>query len=472
MPKVLFTNPPTFNRLAFSREGRCMQQNSFWSVTWPPMTLALCAAMARRAGWEAKILDGSAGRKGPGRDAKAFRRWLKEFSPEVVIANTGTPSINNDLALAPLVKEEIPNARMGYLGIHAAYFDDEILQKHPTVDFIIRGEAEFSVEALMTAGGDPREVDGITWRDGTQVRRNPDRDFSADLSGLPQPAWELTNPQDYRLPNSGRPFLLVSTVRGCPYACTYCHTQRFYGYRLRYRSPETIAEEMEAGWRNHGVQDFLLWSELFTADRDYVIKVCEEIQKRGSKFRWAASSRVDFLDAEMLRAMRESGCWLMAYGFESGDQAVLDANKKKATLAQAREAVRLTHEAGIQVAGHFVLGMPGETEASAQASSAFARELGIEYAQFYCAVPFPGSELYEMAKDKGWLSEGAGWEDYDQSRSVLNYPGGLQAADIERLRTQAYRSFYLRPRVLVRAMRQIRGLGQVRQLMRIGANFA
>lgn len=474
--KILLINPPTFDGREFSREGRCMQRKDFWSFTWPPLTLALCAAMARRQGWEAHIYDGSSGGADKEslnrRTREEFKQWLRDLSPDLVIANTGTPSIDTDLSLAPLVKEVLPNARMGYLGIHVSEFDKATLEENPAVDLIVRGEPEYSIEALTQAGGDPRGVAGITWRDGTGITREPDRGFQQDLSDLPRPAWDLVNPSNYRLPNNGHPFLLVSTVRGCPYACTYCHTQKFYGKRLRYRPVGDLVDEVEWAQRDYGVNHFLFWSELFTADRKYVLEVCSEIVRRQLAIHWATSSRVDYVDPEMLDAMKRSGCWLIAFGIESGDQRVLDLNKKKAQLQEAKMAVHMSHAAGLEVAGHFVIGMPGETEDSALATVRFARETGVDYAQFYCAVPFPGSELYQQALANNWLVPGAKWEDYDQTRSVLSYPGGLQAADIERLRALGYRSFYSQPRILLKGLKQVRSWSQVRQLARIAVNFA
>ena len=469
--RALLLNPPTFSRLDFSREGRCMQRRNIWSFTWPPLTLALGAAMLRRAGWTVEIFDGSAGGDPRRERREAFGDYLERFQPDLIIANTGTPSIESDLAIADLARQRLPEVKVGFFGIHAGYFDRAILERRPAVDFIIRGEPEFTIEALAGAEGRFEGIAGITYRAGDEIQRNPDRPMAEDLSTLPFPAWDLTETGAYRLPDTGHPFLMVGTVRGCPYKCIFCHTQAFYGRRTRARPPAAIVEEVQQGIRDYGIKDYLFWSEFFTADRAYVLEVCRLLIRETPGIRWMTSSRVDYVDADLLAMMKRAGCRLMAYGFESADEGVLDAGQKKSTLDEGREAIRLTHEAGIEVAGHFVLGLPGESRATAEKTIRFAVRSGVDYAQFYCVVPFPGSPLYETALEKGWLKPGAPWEQFDQSRSVLNYPGGLQAGEVERLRREAYRRFYLRPRVLVKAARKLGGWGQIRQWARLAANF-
>ena len=141
-------------------------------------------------------------------------------------------------------------------------------------------------------------------------------------------------------------------------------------------------------------------------------------------------------------------------GIESGEQAILDGIKKDITLDQVRQAVRLTRKVGFQIAGHFVLGLPGETPETLRKTYQFACNLDLDYAQFYCASPWPGSEFYRMAVDQGWLAS-TNWAEYEQDHSVTNYPG-LSAKEITTFRDWATRRFYLRPRIVWRTMKRIK----------------
>jgi radical SAM superfamily enzyme YgiQ (UPF0313 family) len=152
---------------------------------------------------------------------------------------------------------------------------------------------------------------------------------------------------------------------------------------------------------------------------------------------------------------------MISFGIESGDQAVLDAAGKGATVEDAERAVRVAKDAGIKVAGHFVLGIPGETIESLDKTLALAARLPLDFEQFYCAVPFPGSRLYTEALEKGWLGDAA-FDRFRQDEALLDLPG-LTPAEVVAYRQRAYRRFYSRPRVALGALSMLspKNLGQL-----------
>ena len=162
------------------------------------------------------------------------------------------------------------------------------------------------------------------------------------------------------------------------------------------------------------------------------------------------TSRVDTIDPELARAMRRAGCWMVSFGIESGDQELLDAAGKGAKVEEAEQAVRVAKQAGLKVAGHFVLGLPGETEATLEKTLALAGRLPLDFEQFYCAVPFPGSRLYNTAREKGWLATDD-FARFRQDESVLDLPA-LGPEEVTAYRQRAYRRFYMRPRVAMGAL--------------------
>jgi radical SAM superfamily enzyme YgiQ (UPF0313 family) len=246
---------------------------------------------------------------------------------------------------------------------------------------------------------------------------------------------------------------MVAPVRGCPYRCTFCTAPLYYGYRLRRRPAARVADEMAANISRYGIREFFIWADTFTADRGYVRELCRAILARGLKISWTCNSRVDTIDEETLRLMKQAGLWMISFGLESGNDAILAASGKGITAAQSREAVRMAHGLGIRTAGHFMFGLPGETEETMAQTLALALSLPLDIAQFYAAAPFPGTALYDEALRKGWLNEAEKGERraFAQNSAVMELPG-LPAARVDAFRRDAFRRFYLRPRAVARVL--------------------
>lgn len=466
--RVLLLNPPPAGGVNVVREGRCMQRTGAWTSVWAPVTLATTAALLRDEGFEVRIADGSV----EGFDGAQLGRMIAGFRPGLVVINTATPSIEPDIATASLAKAAWPGARTLALGIHTSALTDSCFAMDDELDMAVRGEPEYTVRDAALALGEGKGLEGVaglSWRQDGEVRHNPDRPFIEDLDALPFPAWDLIDTGLYRLPFSGRRFLLVATARGCPYACTFCANKAYYGARLRKRSPERVVDEMEHAVREFGIDDFLIWSESFTNDQEYAIAIAEEIRRRGLDIRWVCNSRVDTVSPRLLKAIREAGCWMIGYGIESGSQQVLDAVRKGTTLFDAVLAVRMAHEVGLEVTGHCILGFPGETAETMQQTIDFARFLKLDYAQFYCAVAFPGSGLFDECREQGWLDE-LDWSRFEQNFSVINTPR-LSAAEVMAARERAYREFYLKPRLVLSSLRKIRSPRELAHFGRMVRDF-
>lgn len=445
--KVLLLNPPTVEGKGFIREGRCTQEGGVWTTLWPPISLATIGAVLERDGHRVEAKDAAA----TGYARKSLLKDIEKAPPDAVIWSTGTPSIGDDLALANEIEAVAPGVATAVFGTHVTALDEVCLEDTPGLDAIFRNEPE-ATAAEWIAKLEKKEslgtVAGLSYRKGEEIRRNPDRAFLSDLDSLPDPAWHLFDLDVYRLPLRGERFLMVTPHRGCPYPCSFCTAQTYYGAKLRRRSVEKVREEIRRNVEVHGVKELFFWSDTFTLDKRYVMSLMDAIAPLGAS--WASNSRVDTIDEELARAMRRAGCWMISFGIESGDQALLDAAGKGATVAEAERAVFVVKAAGIKAAGHFVLGLPGETRESLEKTLALADRLPLDFEQFYCAVPFPGSRLYEEAREKGWLSEND-FSRYRQDEALLELPG-LSPEEVMAYRQTAYRHFYTRPRVAVGAL--------------------
>ncbi|MCK5421789.1 MAG: radical SAM protein, partial [Deltaproteobacteria bacterium] len=316
---------------------------------------------------------------------------------------------------------------------------------------------------------DFKEILGLTFRNNAgDIIANPPRPFIEDLDSLPLPAWHLIKLDYYRLPLKGKRYLMISPLRGCPFKCSFCTCQTYYGKKLRKRSIEGVLKEIEYNIEQFGIRDFFFWAETFVVDKEYVKNLCSTIIERGIDISWTSNSRVDTVDGPLLKLMAEAGCWMISYGIESGSQKVLDEANKGTRIEQAYEAVRYAKEAGIKTVGHFILGLPGETEETMKHTIEYAKQLELDLAQFYCAVPFPGSRLYDRALNEGWIKN-SGFDHFKQDSAFMELPT-VSSQVVNNYRNLAYRKFYFS---LSRGFRTLKLINwkDVKKLLRSARDF-
>ncbi len=462
--RVLLINPPEYQGVYQVREGRCMQRAGAWTSVWPPLSLALTAAVLRRAGHQVRLHDCIV--------EDISRAGLLEiaggYQPDWCIFNSATPSIAGDLETVDDLKRLLPQGRMAMLGIHPTALPDETFGQSAGLDAIIRGEPE-QTALEMVESGDLASVPGLSHRRGGTIAHNPDRPPREDLDSLPFPAWDLIDRKLYNLPLSNRPFLLVATNRGCPFQCRFCADHIYYGRRLRKFSPSRVVDEIEHNLQAYGIREFLFWAESFTLDRQHALAVAKEISSRQLDVGWVCNSRVDQVDREMLQTFRKAGCWMIGFGVESGSQRVLDLMNKGTTLEQTRQAVSWAQGAGLQVTAHAMIGYPGETGQEIRQTIDLVKSLRFDYAQFYAAVPFPGSELYAEARGRGMIVN-PDWRYFEQNFCVIR-TDQLEPSEVEEWRRRAFREFYLRPGQVIRTARRLRSLAAWRQALKALQEF-
>jgi len=438
--KILLFNPPTRDDKKFIREGRCTQEQGVWATLWPPISLATIGAVLEEDAQGVKMVDCAA----QGISWDELGQLINSFLPQMVIWSTGTPSVGNDLELASFIKRCNDKIFTAVFGTHVTVMDKQCMEEFPSIDFIIRNEPELTSRELVKTlqeGRSIKDVAGLTFRNGAgEIVSNPSRNFIEDLDRLPLPSWHLLNLDCYHLPLKGKRYLMVSPLRGCPFNCSFCTSQTYYGKRLRKRSVESVLREIEYDRKRFGIRDFFFWAETFVIDKEYVSNLCSAIIERGIHISWTSNSRVDTVDAPLLKLMAKAGCWMISYGIESASQRVLDEVGKGTRVEQAYEAVRYAKEAGIKTVGHFILGLPGETEESMRHTINYAKQLGLDLAQFYCAVPFPGSRLYQQALKEGWIKN-AHFHHFRQDYAIMELPT-ISSQVVNRYRALAYRQFY------------------------------
>jgi anaerobic magnesium-protoporphyrin IX monomethyl ester cyclase len=471
--KAVLINPPVPDGKAWVREGRC-QQWTVWGAPFPPLSLALVSTQLVREGVDTMIIDA-----GPtGKDVDSVIDECVEFRPDLVVLSVATPTIRSDLGwFAPRLKEALPNVPVAALGIHVSALPSETLQEYRHLDFAVIGEPEITVKDLARAlmfGDCPVEhVPGLALRDergGCKINRH--RTYIDDLDSLGFPDWGKIDLSLYRLPIVDRPFSLIASTRGCPFGCTFCAAHSYYGKALRKRSVESIIKEIEFNI-SLGVRDFLFFTELMTLDRAFLEHLLDSLHAHGlgTEINWVCNSRTDAGDRELFAKMRRAGCWQIAFGFEFGSDEILGRAGKggKCSTSRGRKAAEDAASAGLVVDGHFILGFPGETEETLQATIDYACSLPLTFAHFYSCVPFPGSRLHDEARAEGWLinltSEG-----FSQDEACLD-AGVLSPVTVNEFIRKAYRKFYLRPQIVGRILRIARSANEFVRIVGIGVRF-
>jgi radical SAM superfamily enzyme YgiQ (UPF0313 family) len=271
----------------------------------------------------------------------------------------------------------------------------------------------------------------------------------ADFAGMPFPAWDLLPLDRYTLPLEGKPYVLVETSRGCPYTCDFCVAPIHQGHKFRERDATAIVDEMEEAKRTLGVSHFYLWGDTVTLNQKSFSRFCDELVARKLDVKWFGNARADNLvNLDFVRKLKASGCWMLSMGIESASEDVRKDMVKRLEEQKVRAAFRNLREAGIKSFAFFIYGYPGETAATMERTTAYALELDPDFANFYPAVPYPGTDLYEKAKREGLLAS-EDWSLMEYSYYVLRGPG-LDESSVMGAIQRARRKFFLRPKYLAR----------------------
>lgn len=458
--KILLINPPTG---LYDRADRCQApiKDEGIEMIRPPMDLAYMAAMVEKAGGKAIIRDYPAERK----SFLDLKVDLVEIKPDILILSATTPTLDLDLKACELAKKITPKILTVAKGAHFYVFDQEVLKKFSDLDIVIRGEAELVVYDLVQEKKLSR-IEGITFRQGKKIIRNSERTFVKNLDDLPFPARHLLKSDLYCFPDTTLPYALILSGRGCPGGCIFCLVGKVSGKKVRIRSVESMLNEISECVEKYNIKTFFFRADTFTWDKNWVKEFCQEIVKKNLKIRWGTNSRVDTLDMEMAIMMKKAGCDIIGLGVESGSQEILKKMKKGINLIQARKAVEVCQKAGLKTLLFFVLGMPWDNKETIEQTITFAKGLSGTFYNFSLAYPFPGTDLAKIAEENNLLDKNSLFGfNYGQPVMKTFY---LSQKQLEMYRQKALKSIYLNPQYVLRVLRQIRSLGQLKNYLRHG----
>ncbi|MGA2788338.1 MAG: hopanoid biosynthesis associated radical SAM protein HpnJ [Verrucomicrobiota bacterium] len=446
MSKTLYLSPPSFDGFdggAGARYQTVREVTSYWYPTWLAQPAALTPG--------SKLLDCPPHNIGK----EECLRVARDF--DHVIIHTSTPSLKNDCKVAEAIKQQKPDTKIGFVGAHAAVLPTETLKASPAIDWVGRKEFDYTCKEVAE-GRDLATIAGLSYKDKDgKIKHNPERALIENLDTLPWMADIYRRDVDVQKYYNGylnHPYMSLYTGRGCPAQCTFClWPQTIGGHKYRVRSAQNVADEMAYLKKLFPeVKEYFFDDDTFTANLPRAREIAKKIAPLGLV--WSCNSRAN-LDYDNIKLLKDNGLRLFLVGYESGNDEILKNIKKGVTTDEMRRFTKACNQAGVIIHGTFILGLPVETKETIQQTLDFAKELDVFSIQVSLAAPYPGTELYEQARQNGWFAKKEktdllGGEGYQSS--TIEYPGLSKETIFEEV-DRFYRAYYFRPKPILRIVK-------------------
>ena len=425
---------------------------------WQPLGTLYVAAVLQRAGHEVRFFNGAF------TGHEQILRELKAFGPGFIGIYSTTFGWKKAKKTAADIREMFQQQVFICAGgPYPIAIQEACLSDGGKVfDAIVFGEGELtSLEIVerLESGKDLGGVQGVIYRKGEEIIKNPARPLIEDLDSLPFPARELLGDSNKYIPPPAtyrrKPVAVLMTSRGCNRRCIYCFQidkERKSG--IRYRSVDSVLAEIEHCLKQ-GYREIKFIDDTLAADYDRAMRLATEIKKRKLDFTWFASACVNQVDKPLLQAFKDAGCWAILFGAESGVQKNLNAIRKGTTPDQIRKAVKAAQEVGLKVNTPFLFGIPGETFEEGLQTIDFAIDLNPDMANFHAITPFPGTYLYDNLERYGTMSDELTDFTYQGAAFI---PYTMTREEILKLRQIAFKRFYSRPSFILKKLLELRTL--------------
>jgi anaerobic magnesium-protoporphyrin IX monomethyl ester cyclase len=425
-------------------------------ITMPYSSLLYTAGVLERDGHKVTFVDAQE----EDLDKEQVVARVQELRPAVVVQLLNLPSLYGDLAIMKAIREGVPGARTVAVGTITSPLYDQVAESG-AADAIVRGDPEVLMPPLLELFADPKPgalpVAGpFEMHKGAWV--NKKAAHVHDFDALPSVPYHLIPLEKYWYYPFGMnvPYATVFASRGCSYHCYYCPYPMGFGDKIVHRDPIRVVDEIEDVYRNRGVRAILFRDQVFTASREKTMQMCDEIIRRGLKIRWLAETRLDCVDKELLRKMRESGCIRLQFGMESGDEKLFEKVGKddaKGKFELFLSNFELVERMGIAAHMFILVGLLGETWETVQGSIRTIQRLKPLTLQVAVVTPYPGTGLYDQAKAKGLLRT----EDFSQftgfvpvSRTEKMGPEELEQARVKIIKAHRRSIFWKKQRHLAK----------------------
>jgi radical SAM superfamily enzyme YgiQ (UPF0313 family) len=451
--KITLINPPITPE---ERYGSVVKEGAGKQA---PLGICYIAAVLKKNKIPVSIIDAEA----ENMDYSQIIVRLKKFGATAVGIASTTVAFHRALELARRIKKADPDIFIFIGGPHVSALP-ELTMRFDCFNVGVVGEAEYTVLELIKAlSHDGQRIDfesipGLIYRKDGKILCSVPRQLITNLDELPYPARELLpDPDLYNPPPMNylkKPVLSVVTSRGCPNQCTFCD-HGVFGHNFRCHSAKRVVEEIKMLIKEYGAREISIVDDTFTVDKNRVFEFCRLLKKNRINLPWNARISENTVNKEMLRAMRDAGCWYIEIGIETGSPRVLKDIRKGTTLEKVADIVTYADKLGFRVKGFFIIGHPTDTKESIEQTIEFAKSIPLTDIVTTIFTPFPNTPAYEQAKQHGRFIFEQDWTKFN-NWEVVFLPGKLTKKQLQDSWKRMYREFYFRPAVLWCHLKQIR----------------
>ena len=432
----------------------------------PPLWAGLIAAFVRKHGYSVRIIDAEVENWNPEYTAQVIAECNPLLAGIIVLGSnpsaSATPKMTAAGEVLKVLKREAPHVKAILGGLHPSALPEQTLREEEA-DFVCQGEGFYTILQLVEVLKSGKEtssykIPGLWYKGKAHSAKRPAVVSNPPVplvnpDELPLAAWDLLPMDKYRAHNwhcfehidQRQPYAVIYTSLGCPFNCSYCNIHALYNGKpgIRFRSPEKVVEEIDFLVENYKVRNIKLIDELFALREDRVNRICDLIIQGGYDLNIWAYARVDTVNERMLKKMKQAGINWVAYGIESASRKVRRGVAKKFEREAIKKAVEMTHAAGIYIIGNFIFGLPDDDLETMKETLEMAKKLNFEYANFYTAMAYPGSQLYGDAQQEG-VKLPEKWHGYAQlGYETLPLPTKyLPAAEVLRFRDKAFEEYF------------------------------
>jgi radical SAM superfamily enzyme YgiQ (UPF0313 family) len=404
--------------------------------------LPYASSILSEANYEFKILDCQKLKI----DKSQILTEVRKENPDIIFSILSLPSLKHDLTILNQIKEAIQNVTIVGVGTIGRVLPNEILQ-NSKVDIVSRSSYPYTFNMIkiietIRQSAKLKHVENISYKQNGKIVNTPLVPES-DIENLPNPCYDHLQLDGYEklTDTSGERYTYVPILesKGCPYNCIYCPYPLGFGTKIMFRQPKAIVDEMEHLHQAHGIKAFLLRGQTFAYDRKRALEICEEIIQRKLNVLWFCESRVDEVSKELLNKMKRAGCIRIHYGVETGDPELLKIAKPGVKIDITERAFKITKEHGIMTQAHIILGWPNETKETLEKTRKLILKLDPNEINLNFLTPYPGTKLYEMAKENSLLLT-TDWSRYT-SHNIVMKTENLSVTELYNYKEKIIRAF-------------------------------
>lgn len=417
--KILLVNPCCLDQRISGEDARIV-----------PIGLFYIGALLIENGFAADILNLADIKDDP---VGVFKKKCDHEQPDVIGFSVTNPNRWNAMDCARTAKQIKPDIMIVFGGPAPTFLCDHLFSACPDIDFMVTGEGEITFLELLTelektAGRSFEQINGLVFKKDNALFKTLPRKPIKELDTLVHPSQHFA-------------YQHLAMSRGCPGHCTFCGSPKFWGNQnVRFHSPRWFVQEIEALVKK-GVTHFYISDDTFTMDKQRVIEFCSLLIRKKIRITWNAISRVDYIDGDLLFSMRKAGCIQLSFGVESGSEKIRKILGKPIEQEKIIKAFSLTASYGILPRAYFIYGSPGETDKTIGESIGLLNAIKPLGAIFYMLVIFPGTHLYQSAKNKHLLTDDI-WHNKIEDLPWFEVDEGLDFPTVktfgDRLRSQFY----------------------------------